>query len=361
LRLHRVVHPDPDAPLTDNVANDASLTFLESMAMPSGVLDCSWSPVGDGTGCESAASMLACATAAGSICMVKLDNEWRGDGCVGDGSNGGSEAAAPRMSLEATSEPAGYLFLSIDWDNRYTKANDARLAVSEAEGCVSVWRCAEGGELLMEHRWDAHTICGTMPSETWICRFNPYQPELLLSGADDTYLKGWDLRVGEGVGSGGGTVCHAEPAFVVRGQHDAGVTTLCWSSAPGEGHLFASGSYDEYVRLWDLRSLKAPVSTCAVGGGVWRLKWHPSHPIIAVAAMHNGAHLLDISDQAAPVVAGASYMRHGSMAYGIDWCHSDPTALAAAETEEERHAGNHRPLLASCSFYDSALHMWRAL
>ena len=40
----------------------------------------------------------------------------------------------------------------------------------------------------MEHRWSAHTLCG-MPSETWICRFNPYQPSLLLSGADDTHMK----------------------------------------------------------------------------------------------------------------------------------------------------------------------------
>ena len=96
--------------------------------------------------------MLACATAAGSICMVKLGSSWRDGGCSDDGgssevgaeigttdgaevTSGGtsgdtSGGAGTAMSLEATSEPAGYLFLSVDWDNRHTRATDARLAVS---------------------------------------------------------------------------------------------------------------------------------------------------------------------------------------------------------------------------------------
>ena len=69
--------------------------------------------------------------------------------------------------------------------------------------------------------------------------------------------------------------------------------------------------------------------------------------------MHNGAHLLDVSSDASPwLVAGASYTRHNSMAYGMDWCHSDPSVGEGGEV---------KPLLASCSFYDSALHMWRAV
>ncbi|KAG5221894.1 WD-40 repeat-containing protein [Salix suchowensis] len=54
-------------------------------------------------------------------------------------------------------------------------------------------------------------------------------------------------------------------------------------------------SYDTSVRLYDSRKAVAPVGTADVGGGVWRVKWHPS-PLRAddllVACMHDGFKVL---------------------------------------------------------------------
>ena len=53
-------------------------------------------------------------------------------------------------------------------------------------------------------------------------------------------------------------------------------------------------SYDERVLLWDIRSLRRPVKETVVGGGVWRVKWHPVNPeLMATACMHNGFQILN--------------------------------------------------------------------
>ena len=69
---------------------------------------------------------------------------------------------------------------------------------------------------------------------------------MVFSGADDCYFKAWDTR--------------AEPAAAVfsnRRTHSAGVCTI--SPHPVDAHLVATGSYDEHVRLWDVRNLSKPV------------------------------------------------------------------------------------------------------
>ena len=91
-----------------------------------------------------------------------------------------------------------------------------------------------------------------------------------------------------------------------------------------------------------------PLKDCNVGGGVWRIKWSPlNSDLAATACMHNGFHIVRGNLKSGdPLEVVSSYSEHKSLAYGIDWCQ-----LAAAPKDQLT--------LASCSFYDHSLHIWR--
>jgi diphthamide biosynthesis protein 7 len=53
-------------------------------------------------------------------------------------------------------------------------------------------------------------------------------------------------------------------------------------------------SYDEYIRLWDKRAIRRPLQELSLGGGVWRLRWHPERPTALIAAcMYGGCRVLE--------------------------------------------------------------------
>ena len=126
-------------------------------------------------------------------------------------------------------------------------------------------------------------------------------------------------------------------------------------------HLIAVGSYDATVRLFDSRKPLKPLSQADIGGGAWRVKWHPSPSRandLLVAAMHDGFKIVRFSDIGgqSSLPAGAKggnweilkrYDEHKSLAYGVDWSYK-PSQDQTWET-----------LIASASFYDHALHLWR--
>ncbi|KAI3866572.1 hypothetical protein MKX03_023784 [Papaver bracteatum] len=110
-----------------------------------------------------------------------------------------------------------------------------------------------------------------------------------------------------------------------------------------------TGSYDEHLRIWDVRSISKPVneSSICLGGGVWRLKQHPSIPSLVLAAcMHNGFAVVRVEGEKAEVLETCT--NHKSLAYGADWQRGPLSKKYEIE----------RPVAATCSFYDRLVRVW---
>jgi len=199
---------------------------------------------------------------------------------------------------------------------------DGTLAVSAADGSFRVVREETSSVEVVDAIEGAHDL------EMWAVAFDLARADVLYTGADDCAFKVWDLR-------------DASRATVVnRKTHGAGVT--CVSPSPHDDTIIATGSYDDHVRLWDVRALKSPVSELNVGGGVWRCRWHPTRRALACAAMGGGAALVDANDNALRL--DYTYAEHGSIVYGADWM----------------RVNDEKEVLVTCSFYDKMVRCWSA-
>lgn len=97
--------------------------------------------------------------------------------------------------------------------------------------------------------------------------------------------------------------------------------------------------------------MSVPVTQVDVGGGAWRVKWHPSasrKDDLLVACMHDGFKIVHFTTETDATGLGGGkivnrFDSHASLAYGADW--------SFAENGRET-------VIASCSFYDHSLHLW---
>eukprot|EP00980_Cylindrotheca_fusiformis_P024259 scaffold11680_cov142-Cylindrotheca_fusiformis.AAC.17 len=232
------------------------------------------------------------------------------------------------------------LCLALAWD-----VHD-RVISSYSDGKVSIHQveiAQEKVQLVEVESWDAHKMFRS-PAEVWCASFTT-DINVVMSGGDEGNLKIWDLR--EGVTS----PCHVIKSF------EAGVTVI--SPHPRIDHLVACGSYDETVAIFDLRHVsKAKPNplyhSASIGGGIWRMKWHPfDDSKLLIGAMHGGCRVVHLdgfrdsrdSQKSITFQIQQEFTNHDSMAYGADW-------LADKDTKIE--------IAASCSFYDRALFLWEA-
>jgi diphthamide biosynthesis protein 7 len=262
----------------------ASASLVDVHAMPSAVLDLKVS-------CDERA--IACALSDGSVALL--------------------DAASMSASASLTrSNAALALALAVEWSDRKAHcAGERHLAASYSDGFVALFDANRGTAV---HEWKAHD------AEAWTVAYDCWQPAVVMSGADDSRFKVWDVRAGLDT-----------PTSVLR--YDMGVTAV--QSHTQREHVVAVGSYDESVTILDLRAVREPLARHASGGGVWRLKWQPGgSDYLLAACMHAGfcvvrfdaaeRRLVPVQDWFAP---------HVSMAYGADW-HRDGRTIG------------------SCSFYD---------
>ena len=88
--------------------------------------------------------------------------------------------------------------------------------------------------------WQAHQL------EAWAAATDHWHPTLLHSGGDDCAYRLWDSRQG-----------FEAPVWQNSKAHGAGV--CCVASSPYQEHLAITGSYDDRLRVWDLRAPLRPL------------------------------------------------------------------------------------------------------
>ena len=336
------------------------------LPMESGVLDAKWCP-------SVAANIgyLAAACASGSIHVHKLSE--------GGGNHSHLEHVASSSIQSAEESHITPLALSLDWEKRretgdsdsVTETSTSRKIVSSySDGSLCLHRFhSDSTSLVEEERWDAHTLFGC-PSEVWTCCFAASAStggsalsndgnNLVLSGGDDCILKLWDVR----------TDLSTPLAKVGNTEFDAGVTAV--SHHPTVEHVAAVGSYDEVVRLYDVRNWKEPLCRVNVGGGVWRIRWHPKvEGRILVGAMHGGCRIVTVdglggsdvseTDAVLKTQIESEFTKHESMAYGADWLVTEGIVCCATDGDGESSPSMINEYAASCSFYDRRVCLWRS-
>lgn len=239
---------------------------------------------------------------------------------------------------EPLQETSSALCLSLNWDT--TSGDEHRIVSSYSDGKVAIHDAMKGKDtvhLIEQQSWIAHTLFGDTPAEVWSADFatDTSNGSVILSGGDDAKLKLWDLR------------STTRPMQVLQ-HFEAGVTVV--STDPRRSHIVAVGSYDDTIAIYDVRKASEPlVHSEPLGGGIWRIKWHPyKDNRLLVAAMHGGCRVVNLEANKSKIgfQVTMEFTKHESMAYGVDWLvsRSDESNLAAA---------------ASCSFYDRAVYLWK--
>ncbi|GMI71475.1 hypothetical protein like AT5G63010 [Hibiscus trionum] len=272
-----------------------------------GIFDIKWSTIGSNAG-----PLLAQADADGYLRIYSLE--------------GSSNEEKPRggfLSEVSGERISSSMCLFLDWNPLATS-----ISVGLSDGSVSIVNIAESGiEKLQE--WKAHDF------ELWTTCFDIHQPQLVYTGSDDCKFSCWDIRDSP-----------SERVFQNSKVHKMGV--CCIAKSPTDPNTILTGSYDEYLRVWDLRSISRPVNEASVclGGGVWRIKHHPFvSGLVLAACMHNGFAIVKIGEKKPEVVE--AYSQHDSLAYGADW-----------QRVKILPEGKSKSTVATCSFYDRLLRLW---
>ncbi|KAK7405804.1 hypothetical protein VNO78_07414 [Psophocarpus tetragonolobus] len=273
----------------------------------SGIFDIKWNPPGG-----HASPFLAQADADGYLRIKRLEGYCNGV----EGVN----------LKEITNEKiSNSMCLYLDWNPSATS-----ITVGLSDGSVSIVSLLES-KLEIQEEWKAHDF------ELWTTSFDIHQPNLVYTGSDDCKFSCWDLR-------------DKPPNVVFQSSKVHKMGVCCIEKSPHDPNILLTGSYDEFLRVWDVRSISKPINKTSInlGGGVWRVKHHPFIPgLVLTACMHNGFAIVSIKGDNAEVLE--AYKKHDSLAYGADW---------------QRGEANHKdwetkPLVATCSFYDKLVRVWR--
>jgi diphthine methyl ester acylhydrolase len=202
---------------------------LSTVETSAGVLDMKWTK-----------STLACALSNGMIELYELiDND---------------ETVELTLSSTCSDGCDDGLALSVCWDCSTEDCQEKKIAVSTQNGSLYIYMLTSSGLQLMTSFISVHSLSGEIVP-AWITAFNPHNRNTVLSGGDDLCLKLWDVRSSP----------HSPPIYSSSRHYDAGVTSGQYHPSPSLPHLFAVGSYDCSIKLWDERNMKNPLHSIETG------------------------------------------------------------------------------------------------
>lgn len=209
--------------------------------------------------------------------------------------------------------------LTIDY---LSDTNNHRILTSDTKGYINLTK-------LNDNKFDCVASFQAHELEIWSVLLDRFSENIVYSGADDCFLKSWDLRDQKCVSKcnifQGGVVSILSPGQELNNYN--------------ENHLIC-GSYDEKIYVLDKRNLKRSINESKkLNGGVWKMKTNKSRDLLLCACMHTGVHLVN----AATLNSELYYAEHGldNLAYGCDWNY---------EFDD---------IIASCSFYNHNLRVWK--
>lgn len=220
------------------------------------------------------------------------------------------------LNLSSNNSDENLLTLAIDVRTSTLKEN---LICSDSRGMVSLMTVGQT-QLVKERSWKAHSF------EAWTCAFDKWNPNVVYTGGDDTFMHIYDIRAEE------------VQQTIKNKCHIAGVTSFLSFSE----NCLISGSYDEYLRIFDTRSWRQPVAELQLFGGIWRIKSSKcDRNLLLCACMYKNFSLCRINSDLNELNLVAEYTQHESICYGADWA---PNKLI-----------NGGQVMITCSFYDKKL------
>ena len=206
--------------------------------------------------------------------------------------------------------------------------------ISDQQGSLSLCELGSTNGLRFSQSWSAHEY------ECWTCEWDRTDPNIVYSGADDTFLKVWDIR-------------QTQQAIHINRKHTMGICSIL--SNVTDPNEFLTGSFDEYLRRWDKRKLNEPIQSIRLGGGVWKLRPSSNDPQrLLCACMQHGFVIVDLKSSKIE----CHYQGHESLAYGCDWQQKEIIDNSMMNDEEMTNVTS-ESLIASCSFYDKTVHIWK--
>lgn len=220
--------------------------------------------------------------------------------------------------------------LSLDWSTggfvSGTCHLNPRIAVSDSQGRISHFTWHETNNLTKDFTLRAHEF------QAWIVAFEYCNDNIFYSGGDDNKFLTFDARTG--------TI----PVLCNR-EHTSGVTSI--HSNAVKSFMLATGSYDEFLRLWDKRNLRQPVSKINLNGGIWRLKWDPfTHQYLLAACMYEDFKIINCNCNMSII---GNYDKHDGISYGCDW------SFLKKEDVSRLKIPIGETLVSTCSYQDCAL------